>query len=86
MFQTVLIKESRMDIKNFANADIDRVFDALHFDIFFVQMWYMYLKIIEKYRVFKLQKRCKNFLTGVWFLAFPPSQNRSGKICLVQNL
>jgi hypothetical protein len=32
------IKEPIMDLKIFNNADIDRVFDALHFGVFFVKV------------------------------------------------
>jgi hypothetical protein len=38
MFQTILIKESRIDRKKFTKLDIDRAFDALHFRVFFVQI------------------------------------------------
>ena len=34
-----LIKDSRRDFNIFIKAGIDRVFDALHFGIFFVKIW-----------------------------------------------
>jgi hypothetical protein len=36
VFQTFLIKESRMDQKIFFRFNIGRVFDALRLDVFFV--------------------------------------------------
>jgi hypothetical protein len=42
--------------------------------------------VSEKYKLFKLKKRCKNVFRGVWFLTFPPSQICFGKMCSVQSL
>ena len=56
--------------KTFVNADIDRVFDALKFGAILVQVWQLKLEVIKKYKIFKLQKRCKNLFRGIWFLIF----------------
>ena len=53
---------------------------------FFVRFRHMQLEITKKYTLFKLQKRCKDFSRGVWFLTFSPSHIHFGKICLIQNL
>jgi hypothetical protein len=50
----------------------------------------MELEIIEKYKLLKLQERCKNFFRGVWFLTFLllrlVLENMSGTKFVVQTL